>query len=94
MALCCSTSRLSQTRPLPPLLNPLPQTGEQVFGKAQVTPVSFLAWGLVESAGRRNKYTLCFGVGREVGARCHGLRDGTMGCRLLLTVPAASPKPV
>jgi hypothetical protein len=57
-----------------------PQTGEQVFGKAQVTPVSFLAWGLVESAGRRNKYTLCFGVGREVGPSCHWLRDGTVDC--------------
>ncbi len=39
-----------------------------MYGKGQVSPVSFLAWGGVEVAGRRNKYTLCFGVGREVRA--------------------------
>ncbi len=39
-----------------------------MYGKGQVSPVSFLAWGSVEVAGRRNKYTLCFGVGREVRA--------------------------
>jgi hypothetical protein len=45
------------------------QTGEQVHGKGQTAAVSFLAWGAVETAGRRSKYTLCYGVGRDVRAQ-------------------------
>ncbi len=42
------------------------QTGEQVYGKGQNVPVNFVAWGAIETVGRRNKYTLSFGVGRDV----------------------------
>ncbi len=44
------------------------QTGEQIYGKSQSNAVSFITWGDVEPAGRRFKYTLCFGIGRDVRA--------------------------